>query len=63
MPRSQFSLRALLVVMLIVASFFGGLRFERERRRQEDEARKLVPEFKLSREAAAIKAAKKAAKQ
>jgi hypothetical protein len=34
--RFQFSLRALLVAMLVVAAFFGGIRFERERRRRED---------------------------
>lgn len=33
MPRPQFTLRALLVAMLVVAAFFGGIRFERERRR------------------------------
>jgi hypothetical protein len=35
--RFQFSLRALLMVMLVVAAFFGGIRFERERRRRADE--------------------------
>jgi hypothetical protein len=38
MPRPQFTLRALMVVMLVVAAFFGGMQFERERRRQADEA-------------------------
>ena len=39
MPRRfQFSLRALLVLMLAVACFFGGIRFERERQRREAEA-------------------------
>jgi hypothetical protein len=39
MPRRfQFSLKALLILMLAVACFFGGIRFERERRRREDEA-------------------------
>lgn len=38
MPRPQFTLRALLVAMLVVAAFFGGIRFERERRRREDDA-------------------------
>lgn len=38
MRRPQFSLRALLVLMLSVACFFGGVRFERERRRRSDEA-------------------------
>lgn len=63
MRRPQFTLRALLVLMLAVACFFAGMTFDRERRRRQDEARKLVPEFKLSREAAAIKAAKKAVKK
>jgi hypothetical protein len=36
--RFQFSLRALLILMLAVACFFGGIRFERERRRREDAA-------------------------
>jgi hypothetical protein len=38
MRRFQFSLRALMVAMLAVACFFGGIRFERERRRRADEA-------------------------
>ena len=38
MPRPQFTLRALLVLLLAVACFFGGIRFERERQRREDEA-------------------------
>lgn len=58
--RFQFSLKWLFVAMLVVGAFFGGIHFEREWRKREDEARKLVPEFKLSREAAAIKAQKKA---
>lgn len=36
MPRPQFTLRALLVLMLTVACFLGGVRFERERRRRAD---------------------------
>jgi hypothetical protein len=36
--RFQFSLKALLVAMLVVAAFFGGVRFEGERRRRADEA-------------------------
>ena len=40
MPRPQFTLRALLVLMLAVACFFGGIRFERERRRREEEYRR-----------------------
>ena len=39
MPRPQFTLRSLLVAMLVVAAFFGGIHFERERRRRADEAR------------------------
>ncbi|MGH7134416.1 MAG: hypothetical protein ACREHD_01670 [Pirellulales bacterium] len=38
MPRPQFTLRALLVAMLVVGTFFGGVHFERERRRRQDEA-------------------------
>ena len=38
MPRPQFTLRALLVLMLAVACFFGGIWFERELRRREAEA-------------------------
>ncbi|HWB14494.1 MAG TPA: hypothetical protein VG826_35040 [Pirellulales bacterium] len=38
MPRPQFTLRALLVLLLAVACFFGGIRFERERQRRADEA-------------------------
>jgi hypothetical protein len=38
MPRPQFTLRALLMAMLVVAAFFGGIRFERERQRREDRA-------------------------
>ena len=36
MPRPQFTLRALLVLILAVACFFGGVRFEKERRRMAD---------------------------
>ncbi|HEV3340987.1 MAG TPA: hypothetical protein VG125_11540 [Pirellulales bacterium] len=36
--RLQFSLRALLVFMLAVACFFGGVQVERERQRREDQA-------------------------
>jgi hypothetical protein len=46
MRRPQFTLRALLVAMLVVAAFFGGIHFERERRRREDEkARSQEPEL------------------
>lgn len=36
--RFQFTLRTLLFALLIVAVFFGGIQFERERRRRADEA-------------------------
>ncbi|HVX16202.1 MAG TPA: hypothetical protein VHC22_33760 [Pirellulales bacterium] len=42
MRRPQFTLRALLVVMFGAACFFGGIRFERERRRREEEAAELA---------------------
>jgi hypothetical protein len=42
MSRPQFSIRTLFVAMLVVAAFFAGLRFERERRRREDEAAALT---------------------
>ena len=42
MPRPQLTLRALPVAMLVVAAFFGGIRFEREWRRREDEAAALA---------------------
>lgn len=40
MPRPQFTLRALLVAMLVVGAFFGGMRFgeRREKARLEREA-------------------------
>lgn len=38
MPRPQFSLKTMLWLMLVAAAFFGGIRFERERRRQADDA-------------------------
>ncbi|HVX15046.1 MAG TPA: hypothetical protein VHC22_27895 [Pirellulales bacterium] len=38
MRRPQFTIRALLVLMLVVAAFFSGVRLERERRRRADEA-------------------------
>ncbi|HET6884125.1 MAG TPA: hypothetical protein VFI31_28480 [Pirellulales bacterium] len=37
MRRPQFTLRAFLMAMLVVGAFFGGIRFERERRRRADE--------------------------
>lgn len=40
--RFQFSLRGLLVVILVVAAFFGGVHFERERRRCDDAAQGLA---------------------
>lgn len=36
MPRSQFTLRSLLVAILVVAAFFAGMQLERERRRRAD---------------------------
>ena len=42
MSRPQFTIRALLVLLLAVACFFGGIRFERERRRHEDKAAALA---------------------
>jgi hypothetical protein len=53
--RFQFSLRALLVLMLCVACYFAGIQFERERKRREAARIPSAPEFKLSREAAALK--------
>jgi hypothetical protein len=40
MSRPQFTLRTLLVLLLAVGCFFGGIRFERERQRREDEVAK-----------------------
>jgi CheY-like chemotaxis protein len=40
MPRPQFTFRALLVAMLVVACWFGGIWFERERRRRFSRALK-----------------------
>jgi len=40
--RFQFSLRSLLVGILVGAAFFGGIHFERERRRREDAAQGLA---------------------
>jgi hypothetical protein len=42
MPHPQFTIRTLLWLMLAAATFFAGLRFERERRRREDEAAALA---------------------
>ena len=42
MRRPQFTLRTLLVAMLVVAAFFGGIHFERERRRCREEAIKAL---------------------
>ena len=36
MPRPQFTLRALLLLMLVVAAFFGGVRFGREWQRSDE---------------------------
>ena len=38
MPRPQFSIRTLLWLTLVVAAFLAGIGFERERRRQQEEA-------------------------
>ena len=38
MRRPQVTLRALLVATLVVAAFFGGIHFEREGRRRQDQA-------------------------
>ena len=38
MPRPQVTLQALLILLLAVGCFFGGIRLERERQRREDEA-------------------------
>ncbi|HWB12274.1 MAG TPA: hypothetical protein VG826_23805 [Pirellulales bacterium] len=35
MPRPQFTLRALLVAMLVVGAFFAGVALERERQRRQ----------------------------
>jgi hypothetical protein len=40
--RFQFSLRALLMAMLIIATFFAGIHFERAWRRRADEAAALA---------------------
>ena len=37
MRRPRFSIRALLWLTLVVAAFLGGIGFEKERRRREDE--------------------------
>ncbi|HWB12665.1 MAG TPA: hypothetical protein VG826_25795 [Pirellulales bacterium] len=38
MSRPQFTIRTLLILMFGAACFFGGISFERERSRREDEA-------------------------
>lgn len=38
MRRPQFTLRALLILMLVVAAFFAGVRYDRELLRREDAA-------------------------
>ena len=35
--RFQYSLQWLLIVMAVIAAFFGGIAFERERKRREEE--------------------------
>jgi hypothetical protein len=43
MPGPQFALRALLILALEVACFFGGIRFEREwRRSAQDKEEQLI---------------------
>lgn len=42
MRRPHFTLRTLFVAMLVVAAFFGGIHFERERRVREERAAKDV---------------------
>ena len=42
MTRAQFSIRTLLWLTLVAAAFFGGIQFERERRRREDAAQGLA---------------------
>lgn len=58
MRRPQFTVRALLILTLAVACFFGGIRFERERRRMADarqlEAMSLRPQLPPLRPGAAI---------
>ena len=52
MPRPQFTIRILLMLMLVVAAFFGGIRFERERQRRAEEAarkREVSLKFHLKR--------------
>ncbi|HET6880815.1 MAG TPA: hypothetical protein VFI31_11710 [Pirellulales bacterium] len=43
MSRLQFTLRALLVALLVVGAFFAGIHIERERCRQEDDAQEILP--------------------
>ena len=38
MRRPQFTIRTLMVLMLVAAAFFGGIKFERERRIREERA-------------------------
>jgi hypothetical protein len=45
MSRPQFTLRSLLVAMLVVGAFCGGIAFERERQRRRDGAKQTVPGF------------------
>ena len=60
MKRPQFTLRALLVAVLVVAAFFAGIHFERERQRRADlEMERLASEAeraRVMREAMAIQA-------
>jgi hypothetical protein len=45
--KSKINIQTLLVLLLVVACFFGGIRFERERQRRENEAAqpKTIREF------------------
>lgn len=51
MRRPQFTVRALLVVMLAVGCFFAGIRFERVRRRREDKAAELAARMQRNTDA------------
>jgi hypothetical protein len=48
MSRFQFSLKWLFVAMLVVAAFFAGIHFERQRRNREDESYESAPQGVLT---------------
>ncbi len=48
MSRPQFTIGALLVLLLAVACFFGGIQVERERQRRADEAAALAAHHAVS---------------